>query len=163
MIADKLKFTKDCNSTCSLDYYRLGMHSILEWIFERFFRQCCYFILLLAVLGAHLSQPVWCLLIALTGLSTYSKDSFSARFSRLIWPFSLFVCVQRQSFDCKICRTAQSLRYRRPGVPAVIGLTRIYCNQQDEFLLVDVASKDASQTANELIEQGWEIEAEIPV
>jgi hypothetical protein len=45
----------------------------------------------------------------------------------------------------------------------VIGLTRIYCNQQDEFLLVDVASKDASHTANELIEQGWEIEAEIPV
>ena len=74
-----------------------------------------------------------------------------------------FVCVQRQRFDCKICRTAQSLRYRRPGAPAVIGLTRIYCNQQEEFLLVDVASKDASQTANELIEQGWEIEAEIPV
>jgi hypothetical protein len=45
----------------------------------------------------------------------------------------------------------------------VIGLTRIYCNQQEEFLLVDVASKDASQAANELIEQGWEIEAEIPV
>ena len=44
----------------------------------------------------------------------------------------------------------------------MIGLTRIYCNQQEEFLLVDVASKDASQT-NELIEQGWEIEAEIPV
>ena len=45
----------------------------------------------------------------------------------------------------------------------MIGLTRIYCNQLDEFLLVDVASKDASQTVNELIEQGWEIEAEIPV
>ena len=45
----------------------------------------------------------------------------------------------------------------------MIGLTRIYCNQQEEFLLVDVASQTASQVANELIEEGWEIEAEIPV
>jgi hypothetical protein len=45
----------------------------------------------------------------------------------------------------------------------VIGLTRIYCNQHDEFLLVDVVSQNASQVANELIEEGWEIEAEIPV
>jgi len=45
----------------------------------------------------------------------------------------------------------------------VIGLTRIYCNQQEEFLLVDVASKDATQVAIELLEEGWDIEAEIPV
>ena len=45
----------------------------------------------------------------------------------------------------------------------MIGLTRIYCNQQEEFLLVDVASKDATQVAKELLEEGWDIEAEIPV
>ena len=45
----------------------------------------------------------------------------------------------------------------------MIGLTRIYCNQQEEFLLVDVASQNASQVAEELIEEGWDIEAEIPV
>ena len=45
----------------------------------------------------------------------------------------------------------------------MIGLTRIYCNHQEAFLLVDVASKNASQVASELIEEGWEIEAEIPV
>ena len=45
----------------------------------------------------------------------------------------------------------------------MIGLTRIYCNQQEEFLLVDVASKDATQVGIELLEEGWDIEAEIPV
>ena len=45
----------------------------------------------------------------------------------------------------------------------MIGLTRIYCNHQEEFLLVDVDSQHASQVANELIEKGWEIEAEIPI
>lgn len=45
----------------------------------------------------------------------------------------------------------------------MIGLTRIYCNQQEEFLLVDVASQHALQVAEALIEEGWEIEAEIPV
>ena len=45
----------------------------------------------------------------------------------------------------------------------MIGLTRIYCHHQAEFILVDVASQNASQVANELIEEGWEIEAEIPV
>ena len=46
---------------------------------------------------------------------------------------------------------------------AVIGLTRIYCNQSDEFCLVDVFSQDAPRTVEHLREQGWEIEAEIPV
>ena len=45
----------------------------------------------------------------------------------------------------------------------MIGLTRIYCNQQEEFLLVDVASQNASQVAEALMQEGWEIEAEIPV
>ena len=45
----------------------------------------------------------------------------------------------------------------------MIGLTRIYCNQDEEFLLVDVDSQDASQTSDELAKEGWEIEAEIPV
>ena len=46
---------------------------------------------------------------------------------------------------------------------AVIGLTRIYCNQSDEFCLVDVFSQDAPRAVENLREQGWEIEAEIPV
>ena len=45
----------------------------------------------------------------------------------------------------------------------MIGLTRIYCNQQEEFLLVDVATQNASQVAEALIEEGWDIEAEIPI
>ena len=45
----------------------------------------------------------------------------------------------------------------------VIGLTRIYCNQSEEFCLVDVASQDATQAVDQLKEEGWEIEAEIPV
>ena len=45
----------------------------------------------------------------------------------------------------------------------MIGLTRIYCNQQEEFLLVDVVSQDATQVAKELLEEGWDIEAEIPI
>ena len=45
----------------------------------------------------------------------------------------------------------------------VIGLTRIYCYQLDEFCLVDVFSQDASKTVEQLREQGWDIEAEIPV
>ena len=65
--------------------------------------------------------------------------------------------------DCLIRSAEQSWWYRRPGAPAVIGLTRIYCNHQEEFLLVDIASENASQVANELMEEGWEIEAEIPV
>jgi len=50
-----------------------------------------------------------------------------------------------------------------PGVPAVIGQTRIYCHQGKEFLLVEVPSKDAPIQIKELTDQGWEIEAEIPV
>ena len=46
---------------------------------------------------------------------------------------------------------------------AVIGLTRIYCNQSDEFCLVDVSSQDAPRRVEQLREQGWDIEAEIPV
>ena len=52
---------------------------------------------------------------------------------------------------------------RHPGDPAVIGLTRLYCNQGERFLLIDVASEDASQRSEELASEGWEIEAAIPV
>jgi|TARA_B100001741_G_scaffold224972_1_gene186878 hypothetical protein len=45
----------------------------------------------------------------------------------------------------------------------VIGLTRLYCNQGERFLLIDVASEDASQMSEELANDGWEIEAAIPV
>ena len=47
--------------------------------------------------------------------------------------------------------------------PAVIGLIRIYCKRDDAFVLVDVAAKDASQTTDQLKNEGWVIEAEIPV
>ena len=50
-----------------------------------------------------------------------------------------------------------------PGAPAVIGQTRIYCQQGKEFLLVEVPSQDAALQIRELTDQGWEIEAEIPV
>ena len=45
----------------------------------------------------------------------------------------------------------------------MIGLTRLYCNQGETFLLIDVSSEDASKTSEELANEGWEIEAEIPV
>ena len=45
----------------------------------------------------------------------------------------------------------------------MIGFTRLYCNQGERFLLIDVASEDASKRVEELVKDGWEIEAEIPV
>ena len=50
-----------------------------------------------------------------------------------------------------------------PGAPAVIGQTRIYCHQGKDFLLVEVPSQEAPLQIQELTDQGWEIEAEIPV
>ena len=50
-----------------------------------------------------------------------------------------------------------------PGAPAVIGQTRIYCQQGKDFLLVEVPSQEAPMQIRELTDQGWEIEAEIPV
>ncbi len=45
----------------------------------------------------------------------------------------------------------------------MIGLTRLYCNQGERFLLLDVASDEAPKLAEELLNDGWEIEAAIPV
>ena len=45
----------------------------------------------------------------------------------------------------------------------MIGSTRIYCNQRELFLLVDIALEEASIEVEELVKEGWEIEAEIPV
>ena len=45
----------------------------------------------------------------------------------------------------------------------MIGLTRLYCNQGERFLLIDVASEEAPKRAEELLNDGWEIEAAIPV
>jgi len=45
----------------------------------------------------------------------------------------------------------------------VIGLTRLYCNQGERFLLIDVSSEEAPTRAEELLNDGWEIEAAIPV
>ena len=45
----------------------------------------------------------------------------------------------------------------------MIGLTKLYCNQRERFLLIDVASEEASKRAEELLNDGWEIEAAIPV
>tara|TARA_B100001093_G_C26688107_1_gene953570 strand:+ start:753 stop:947 length:195 start_codon:yes stop_codon:yes gene_type:complete len=50
-----------------------------------------------------------------------------------------------------------------PGDPAVIGQTRIYCQQEKEFLLVEVPSQEAPLQIKELTDQGWEVEAEIPL
>ena len=52
---------------------------------------------------------------------------------------------------------------RRPGGPAVIGLTRIYCHNRNDFRLVDVDTPEAKEAADQLREDGWEVEAEIPV
>ena len=65
--------------------------------------------------------------------------------------------------DGLVSLSGATLSCRHPGAPAVIGLTRIYCNQGESFLLVDIATEDASTTAEELVKEGWEIEAEIPV
>ena len=45
----------------------------------------------------------------------------------------------------------------------MIGLIRIYCHQRNEFLLVDVTTQESNEVAEQLREDGWEIEAEIPV
>ena len=45
----------------------------------------------------------------------------------------------------------------------MIGLTRIYCYQGDEFQLVDVPTQDATNEVSELKNEGWEVEAAIPV
>ena len=45
----------------------------------------------------------------------------------------------------------------------MIGLTRLYCNQGERFLLIDVDSEEAPKWAEELRNDGWEIEAAIPV
>ena len=45
----------------------------------------------------------------------------------------------------------------------MIGLTRIYCNKSEKFCLVDVATRDVSKAVDQLREEGWDIEAEIPV
>ena len=50
-----------------------------------------------------------------------------------------------------------------PGGPAVIGLTRIYCHNRNDFRLVDVDTPEAEEAADQLREDGWEVEAEIPV
>ena len=64
---------------------------------------------------------------------------------------------------CLLMGRGATCRCRHLGAPAVIGLTRLYCNQGERFLLVDVASEDASKRAEELANDGWEIEAEIPI
>jgi len=45
----------------------------------------------------------------------------------------------------------------------VIGLTRIYCHKREDFRLVDVDTLEAEEVADQLREDGWEVEAEIPV
>ena len=66
-------------------------------------------------------------------------------------------------FYCLISAAGSTWHCRHPGAPAVIGLTRLYCNQGERFLLIDVASEEASKRAEELLNDGWEIEAAIPV
>ena len=63
---------------------------------------------------------------------------------------------------CLISSIGSTWHCRHPGAPAVIGLTRLYCNREERFLLLDVASEEASK-GEELANDGWEIEAEIPI
>ena len=60
-------------------------------------------------------------------------------------------------------RSRVNMALSPPGSPAVIGLTRLYCLQGARFLLIDVASEEAPKPAEELLNEGWEIEAAIPV
>ena len=55
------------------------------------------------------------------------------------------------------------LTIQRPGVTIVIGLTRIYCHKRNDFRLVDVETPNAPRVAEQLRDDGWEVEAEIPV
>ena len=77
-----------------------------------------------------------------------------------IWTKSRVVC---RRLHCLISAAGSTWRCRHPGAPAVIGLTRLYCNQGERFLLIDVASEEAPKRAEELLKDGWEIEAAIPV
>ena len=45
----------------------------------------------------------------------------------------------------------------------MIGLTRLYCYKGQLFRLVDVRSQDSAEVADQLVKDGWIIEAEIPV
>ena len=45
----------------------------------------------------------------------------------------------------------------------MIGLTRIYCHKRNDFRLVDVETPNAPRVAEQLREDGWVVEAEIPV
>lgn len=46
---------------------------------------------------------------------------------------------------------------------AVIGQTRLYCTKGDGFRLVEVPTEQASDETRRLKEQGWAVEAAIPV
>ena len=52
---------------------------------------------------------------------------------------------------------------RVPRTFAMIGLVRLYCYRCEEFLLVDATAAEADDQSTELIEDGWDIEAQIPV
>ena len=80
------------------------------------------------------------------------------------WSVQQCVQIRNRRSDLLSRNTKPGLVALSPrGVPAVIGQTRIYCHQGKEFLLVEVPSKDAPLQIKELTDQGWEIEAEIPV
>jgi len=44
--------------------------------------------------------------------------------------------------------------FYHPGVPAVVGLVRLYTYKAGEFLLIDVPLKEARQKAKELRQEG---------
>ena len=46
---------------------------------------------------------------------------------------------------------------------AVIGQTRLYCSKGDGFRLVEVPTEQASNEAKRLNNQGWRVDAAIPV
>ena len=46
---------------------------------------------------------------------------------------------------------------------AVIGQTRLYCSKGDGFRLIEVPTEQASYEAERLKEQGWVVDAAIPL
>ena len=45
----------------------------------------------------------------------------------------------------------------------MIGLVRLYCYRSEEFLLVDAVADEAEDQSSALTQDGWNIEATIPI
>ena len=45
----------------------------------------------------------------------------------------------------------------------MIGVVRFYCYRSEEFLLVDALEDEAEDESSALTQEGWDIEATIPI